>query len=97
MSLAEAQRIDNLNKALFSAVLSGHVVDVEKFINDGADIHYKGNRAIKYAASHDRHEIVKLLLDHGADQNKLTHRYNTAADIARAHGHNEMENFIRNY
>ena len=46
----------------------GKLVDnIEMLINDGADVHAKGDYALRFAAKNGYHNIVKLLIKHGAD------------------------------
>ncbi|KAJ3285200.1 hypothetical protein HK104_009595 [Borealophlyctis nickersoniae] len=51
------------------AVRNGHTKVVEFLLDNGADVHAKGEAALRLAAASGRLELVKCLLDNGADVN----------------------------
>src|SRR5687768_5688621 len=62
----------SLNETLWNAARVGDLAGVERALADGADIH-SGNRykvtALFFAADQGRVEVIRLLLDRGADLN----------------------------
>ncbi len=58
---------------IFEAARTGDLETVSKLIHEGADVNAldkHGTPAIYYAAWHDKLDVLKLLLDSGADVNK---------------------------
>ena len=58
------------NEKLYSFVRTGDVEDVLKLIEDGVDINCKdeyGNDALFYAVVHYRLDVIKLLIEKGAN------------------------------
>ena len=62
---------------------------VEKFLEMGADVDVEQGFPLQAAAGSGRIDIVKLLLEAGADPSIRTSEGKTAADIARDEGHQE--------
>jgi|TARA_B100000315_G_scaffold107356_1_gene98529 ankyrin repeat protein len=55
-----------------------------------------GNTALMYAASNDKIDIAKILLDAGADVNAINKRRSTALIIAAWHGYINMVEVLIN-
>lgn len=70
ITLAPLSQAAPSTQQLFKAIKNGDVAKVQKFINEGADIHATnkkdGRTPLHYAAYHSQ-EIVKLLIEAGAD------------------------------
>ena len=60
----------NREEAVFAAIQTGDIHAVERFVKSGADLNQKnefGFTALSMAAAHGRTEIVKILVQGGAD------------------------------
>jgi ankyrin repeat protein len=71
--LCGAAMADTTNK-LYKAAGEGDVIAVEQLISGGADVNGKsseGSQALNAAAAYNHHEVIKLLVKHGADPNVL--------------------------
>ena len=71
------------NLRLYQAANDGDVNAVQAAISDGADVNFIDGETALMAATHYGHtEVVKLLLENGADVNAKTHRGINAMYIA---------------
>lgn len=82
------------NEELWEAARSGDLARVTKALENGADVHAKtryGATALTFAADRGHVQIVKLLLDRGADVNAQDTFYKMRAiDIASMNKHTEV-------
>jgi ankyrin repeat protein len=65
---------NNINEELHSAIRTGQYEMVVRLVNEGADINYKDtskNDALFYAVVHCKNDIVKYLIQKGANLNTL--------------------------
>lgn len=65
-----------LNEDLLTAIQRGYFNMVESLISQGADVNYstmQGNTPLTFAISAGNMDILKLLLQNGADPNKKNH------------------------
>ena len=75
--LAKAERLDPIGSRLHSAVLEGDTDSVGLLIADGILVdarNYQGRTALHLAAIHDQAAVANLLIEAGADIEKLTPR-----------------------
>lgn len=88
-----AQDSDN-QTALMYATKKAHTDTVEFLLENGADVGLKSTKqgftALILAATVGDVELVKLLLDHGADKSATDRSGNTAVDRARQFGNDEV-------
>ena len=94
--------ISDKNAKLIQASEKGNVADAQAVLIDGADInatevreddgvYVRGITALMMASANGHTEVVKLLLDNGADVNvKNTDDGVTALFMASANGHTEI-------
>lgn len=81
--------------ALQKAVHKGDVNKVQDLLDKGADINeWNFGTALIYAASENRLEIAKLLIDKGADMNALGKNGWTALGCAAAEGYGDMVDLL---
>jgi outer membrane protein assembly factor BamB len=82
------------NEELWEAARSGDLARLTQALERGADVHAKtryGVTALTFAADRGHVEIVKLLLERGADVNAQDTFYKMRAlDIASMNGHSEI-------
>jgi ankyrin repeat protein len=79
-----------LNAALLEAAKTGNVEDVEKLIEEGADVNARGNirsTPLHYAAKKGNTAVVKILLQNYADVNLKNKKRYTALHYAVDKGH----------
>jgi outer membrane protein assembly factor BamB len=83
-----------VNEELWEAARSGDLARVTKALENGADVHAKtryGATALTFAADRGHVQIVKLLLDRGADVNAQDTFYEMRAiDIASMNKHTDV-------
>jgi len=86
---------------LINAVRDGDKAEVQRFLDEGADIEFtygfSNQTALMLAASEGHTDIVQMLLDTGADVNPTNLHSETAEQIARNNGHVDIADFIRDY
>ena len=93
--------ISDKNAKLIQASEKGNFADVQAMLTDGADInatevredngvYVRGLTALMMASANGHTEIVKLLLDKGADVNVKNTYGITALFMASVHGHTEI-------
>lgn len=99
--LREIDRIVNRRKseknrieAFFQAVKNNKVSAVKKILNQGVNVNEKddelGNTAISHAVFARNPELIKLLLEHGADSHVKNNRGYSTLDAAKLLGSNEI-------
>jgi uncharacterized protein len=73
------------NSPLCTAIYKGDLTTVKKFIEYGADVNEVSNgmTPLMYAARYNKVEIIKYLLDKGADKDRKDDKGNTAAKYAQ--------------
>ena len=80
--------------SIFGAACIGDLATVKAFLEKGVDVNARGTRrgrtALHIAASEGHKEVIKLLLENGADVNIGAHYNLTAADLAMQRNHNEV-------
>ena len=93
--------ISDKNAKLIQASEKGNFADVQAVLTDGADInatevredsgvYVRGLTALMMASTNGRTEVVKLLLDKGAEVNLKNNYGITALFMASANGHTEI-------
>jgi len=84
----------DINNELIMAVKNGDVEKVQRLIEQSANVNAKrenGWTALRWAAFFGHKEIVKLLIQAGADVNAKEYEYGrTALYYAREEGHEEI-------
>ncbi len=75
---------DYNNTPLCSAIMKGDLVAVKKFIEYGTDVNEKSNGVtpLMFAARYNKVEIIKFLLEKGADKTEKDERGYTALKYA---------------
>ena len=97
--------ISDKNAKLIQTSEKGNFADVQAVLTDGADINatevredsgvfVRGLTALMMASANGRTEIVKLLLDKGAEVNVKNNYGITALFIASAHGYTEIAKLL---
>jgi ankyrin repeat protein len=88
----------------FMAIRDGNRVIIERYLGSGWDVNAQGEKygrtALHLAAMNGHLEIVKLLLEHGADVNAKTEGGfygETAVEMAEHKGHMKVFGFIRQW
>jgi len=73
------------NSPLCTAIFKGDLTTVKKFIEYGADVNEVSNgmTPLMYAARYNKVEIIKYLLEKGANKDKKDDKGNTAAKYAQ--------------
>jgi len=86
---------------LSNAAMEGDLFTVERCVTAGVDINAEpqseaggGMPALIAAASGDHNDIVRFLLDHGADINRRDSTGNTALNHAAIHGNLPLVEFL---
>ena len=76
--------------ALLMASLGGHLEVVKLLVNAGAPVQgQKGWQPIHYAAFNGATDVVRYLIDHGANKNSLAPNFYTPLMLAARNGHAE--------
>ena len=81
------------NEELLRAARVGTKSRCEELLSEGANINYKdsdGQSSIWIAACYGRLDVVKLLLQHGAEVNSRTNLGSTPISTAAYNGHYEI-------
>lgn len=60
------------NEELIGYASSGNLFWVKKCIENGADVHYKDNLTIKYAAINQKEDVVEYLLKNGNNKSDIS-------------------------
>ncbi|WP_308990586.1 ankyrin repeat domain-containing protein [Mariniflexile litorale] len=70
------------------SIVKGDLETVKKLLSLGEDVNQKSNgmTPVMYAAKYNRTEILKLLIDKGANLKAKSDKNKTAADYAKLHG-----------
>ena len=77
---------------LVEAVGSGDLAKVKSLVENGTDVHYGNESALRYAGSYGQLEVVKYLVSKGAD----IHADNDDALIwARVNGYMEVVKYLK--
>lgn len=85
------------NSALIGVSFKGNETLAKIFLDHGADINFQnlnGTTPLMYATTFHKVSMVKFLLGAGADPNMKDNQGNTAADIARQKGFQELADFL---
>ena len=83
---------------LIEAVKTGQLAKVEEALNSGADVHLQDEQGwtpLNWAAGRGRLEIVRLLLDRGADAFRVGRDQRTPYKIALAARHAEVARLLK--
>lgn len=83
---------------VIEAVKTGQLAKIQEALNSGADIHQQDEQGwtpLNWAAGKGDPEIVKLLLDHGADVSRVGRDQRTPYKIALAAKHVEVARLLR--
>jgi len=84
----------NLEEIFITAVKEHNVEAVKDLIKDSANVHVRGNLALRHASYYGFSEVVKVLLKAGAD----VHAMNDAAlTNASQNGHTEIVKLLKKY
>jgi len=59
----------DLDDGLAFAAEDGELHNVKAYLERGADVHWRNDYAVRWAAANDHPEVVRFLVDHGADVN----------------------------
>ena len=81
-------------KALFAAIRKGNIVEVERLLNEGVDldVRYRDGWTPLHEACNQGHpDIVRLLLERGADVGARNRHGDTAHDIVVFFAEHEAE------
>jgi len=75
------------------SIAKGDLETVQKLISRGADVNAKSNgmTPIMYAAKYNRTDILKLLIEHGANLKAKSDKKMTALKFAQIHGATDAE------
>ncbi len=77
----------------------GDLKEVRRLVQNGADVNMRGGSfrrtPLMYAVASERVEVVKLLLDNGADANARDYNCGTALEIAKEGNYKEIERLLR--
>lgn len=88
--IEDAEQLDK-NKRLLHAAESGDITEVSNVIEQGAQIHFRNDEALRLAARRGKLEIVKVLVEKGADIRANNDR---AFRVAAVWGHLELVKFF---
>ncbi len=92
-----------MSERLAEAAENGNLQKVKRYLDEGDDIHYQDDYALRWAAFYDHLEVVELLLDRGADiyageNNALRYAaYNGHLKIVRLLLDNGADKSAKNY
>lgn len=75
--------------ALMAAALKGHVEVAKMLVGNGAEVNSPGWAPLHYAAFENRAEMVKYLLERGADKNAVAPNEFTPLMLAVRNGHED--------
>ncbi len=84
---------------LCKAVATGNAEEVNRLINNGADVNAKSNgmMPIHYAAKYNRVELIKVLITAGSEIHKSCDSGYTALGIAKKANAKDAEQFLRRF
>jgi len=83
----EAKGVAFTPSSFIDSASKGNLADVKLFINAGMDVNvYYSSTALSAASAHDKLDVVKYLLEQGADPNIETF-YGSALTVAAKNGH----------
>ena len=60
------------SRELIEAALRGDLPEVQRLVNEGADIHAQNDQALMYAAAGGHLPIVKFLINRGSSSSQVT-------------------------
>ena|ERR1700693_134521 len=87
----DTMKLKQATERLFEAAKSGSLQDVERSIEDGAEVNartkFLKNTALHWAAHNGHTPVVELLIQKGANCNLRNERWRTLAETAAARGH----------
>ncbi|MCF6130655.1 ankyrin repeat domain-containing protein [Flavobacterium wongokense] len=85
------------NSPLCNAILKGDLATVKKFVEYGADVNemVNGLTPLMFAARYNKVEIIKYLLEKGADKKLKDERGNTAMQYAENSKSMEALEFLK--
>jgi len=85
------------NTPLCSAIMKGDLATVKKFIEYGADVNEVSNglTPLMFAARYNKVDIIKFLLENGADKNAKDGRGNSALKYAEFSKSQEAVNYLK--
>jgi ankyrin repeat protein len=89
--ISQTRDIYYINEALVGYAHNGNINFVQEMIDLGGNIYYKGNEAVNWAAGYGKLEMVKYLLEKGAEIN-----LNWAIELAKQNKHPEMISYLEN-
>ena len=84
-AISTSKEIIEGNSPLCNAILKGDMATVKKFVEYGADVNEMSNglTPLMFAARYNKVEILKYLLEKGADKQVKDERGNTALKYAQ--------------
>ena len=86
---------------LIPAVVDGDIIRVRELLDSGEDPntreHYTNRTALMIASEYGHTEIIRLLLDRGADPNSIGIYGRTALMIAESEGNDDITRLIRDH
>ena len=91
------QVVVNTNTPLCTAIFKGDLATVKKFIEYGADVNEMSNglTPLMFAARYNKVDILKYLLENGADKTIKDDKGKTALKYAELSNSTEALNFLK--
>ena len=89
------------NQDIFAYIRNDDIESIKNYIDSGYDLNIQndvgGDTTLIYATSNNKIEIVKLLLNVGADIDKQNNRGNTALTVAAYNNNREIVEILLDY